>query len=487
LDPGFDRPLSGLAGWSVGIGALPSGTVDLVGDSVEIPVGDLLEGETVIRVKPVGGSGLASRAVTAATVRIDETPPSVELSGLPDGRWSTGPVAVVARGRDQANLSGMATAAWSRSRVRIGVDTNPAVVTAGDQAETQISDDGVHTLWADATDAAGNPSGSVSATVRIDSVAPEKLAFLPQDQADPRVVRVDAIDSTSGIAKVTARMRPVAGGPWVDLDGSYADGRLEATIDESKLSVGLWEMETTAVDQAGNSKSVRRTINNDPAVVTIPLRRASRIEAGLRAVASGASATVTSMTAANGTSTQIGGRLVNELDEPLAGAVVELSSAPMMVGAGWSSVSSQVTDHGGHFSFTLPAGPGRRLRITFAGDHGAMPSSQNMSISVPAKTTLTAMPARVRAGQVAVFAGRLEGGWIPSGGKLLMVQAMIPRRGWQTFSVARSNSFGEWSARYRFRTSIGKEGYLIRAVVPVESAYPFAGFTTASLRIRGVA
>ena len=487
MDPAVDPPLSGLAGWSVGIGAMPSGAVDLAGDSVEIPVGQLQEGETVIRVRPIGGSGLVSRSVTSETVRIDETPPSVEISGIPDEQWSTGAVTVVGRGRDQANLSGMGTAAWSNSRVRVGVDANPAVVNPGDQAEVKISVDGVHAIWADATDAAGNPSGRVTGTVRIDSVAPERLAFLPQDQADPRIVRVDASDATSGVAKVTARMRPVAGGAWVNLDGSYADGRFETTIDESKLSVGLWEMETTASDQAGNSKTVRRTINNDPAVVAIPLRRGSRIEAGLRPVASSASIAGTSMTAANGASTQIGGRLVTALDEPLVGAVVELSSAPTMVGGEWSSAGSQVTDHGGRFSFTVPAGPGRKLRISFAGDHGAMPSSQAMSISVPAKTTLAATPARVRSGQLAVFAGRLAGGWVPSGGKLVMVQAMIPGRGWQTFSVARSNSFGEWSAKYRFRTAIGKDGYLIRAVVPVESAYPFGGFTTPSLRIRGAA
>jgi hypothetical protein len=422
-----------------------------------------------------------------ARVRIDATPPTVELSGGSSGGWVTEVVTVSAEGRDQAALSGMGTGEGSRAAVRVSSDDGDWTQSSGDQVAMAISADGVHSVRAQATDAAGNSSGFVERTVRIDSTAPEKLAFLPQDSADPRVVRVDATDRTSGIGDVSVRLRPVAGGDWEDLDGQFRKGRFEGLIDESKLSSGLWELEAVAHDVAGNERITSRTISDDPAVVALPLRKGTRIEAAFAATASGASAGTSSMRVANGRGTDVAGRLLDAMDQPIAGAVVSLSTMPAKAGAVWAASGVASTDHQGRFRFHLPAGPSRRLSLKFSGNHADLPSTLGMTAVVPASSSLTASPTRVKAGQVAVFKGTLAGGWVPSGGKLLMVQAMIPGRGWQTFSVARTDSSGQWSVRYRFRTSIGNSGYLIRVVVPAEAAYPFDRFTGSPLRIRGVA
>ena len=487
LDPTVDEPLSGISGWAVARAGEPGTTADVSGAVGSISISDLSEGITELRARAIGGSGIASKSVALARVRIDATPPTVELSGASNSGWATGAVSVSAQGRDQSALSGMGTGDGSRAAVRIASDDGDWTETPGDQVALVVSADGVHAVRAQATDAAGNSSGIVEQSVRVDSTAPENLAFLPQDSVDPRVIRVDATDRTSGIGDVSVRLRPVAGGAWVSLDGEFNNGRFEGLIDESKLSSGLWELEAVAHDVAGNERRTTRTISDDPAVVTLPLRKGTRIEAAFPATASGASAGASTMRVANGRGTDLGGRLLDAMDQPIIGAAVALSTMPVKAGAVWAASGVVSTDHQGRFSFHLPPGPSRRLSLKFSGDHADMPSSLGLTALVAANSSIAASPARVKAGQVATFKGGLAGGWIPPGGKLVMVQAMIPGRGWQTFSVARTDSAGLWSVRYRFRTSIGNSGYLIRVLVPSEAAYPFDPFTGSPLRIRGVA
>lgn len=379
----------------------------------------------------------------------------------------------------------MGTGEGSSAEVRLSVDGGESIVGAGDEASTVVDGDGAHTVAAEAIDAAGNSSGRRQVDVRIDSTPPDRLSFLPQDSADPRIVRVDALDRTSGIGSVTVRMRPVSGGDWVELNGQLKGERFEATIDETKLSEGLWEMEAVASDAAGNERTASRTIADDPAIVAIPLRTRTRVDATFARSASSGGAGATSMVAAHGSAVDLAGRLLDSFEQPVEGAMVTLSAAPMMVATVWSSVGHAITDRLGRFSFRLPPGPSRRVRIAFAGDHSGMPSSLDMSVRVAARTSLGVTPGAVRAGTVATFSGRLAGGMIPPGGKMVMVQALIPGHGWQTFAVARSNGAGEWSTRYRFRSAVGAAGHSIRAVVPTEAGYPFDRFTTPTIRVRG--
>ena len=240
------------------------------------------------------------------------------------------------------------------------------------------------------------------------------------------------------------------------------------------------------MDVAGNERDSRRTIAGDPAVVAIPLRVATRIEGSFVRAGAGSAADGTVATVAHGQGATVSGTLLDGDDRPVASAVVSLTTAPLMSGAQWSSSGAATTDRSGRFTFNLPPGPARRLRVVFEGDHRALPSSRSFTLRVPALTTLSASPTTVRVGRVAVFSGRLAGGMIPARGKIVTVQALIPGRGWQTFAVARSNGWGEWSARYRFRASVGRAGYSIRALVPAESGYPFESFTSRPIRVTAI-
>ena len=161
-------------------------------------------------------------------------------------------------------------------------------------------------------------------------------------------------------------------------------------------------------------------------------------------------------------------------------------SQTWMTGAPWAPLAAATTDHAGRFHFHLASGPSRHLRLTYGGSRRDLQSIMAMHIRVPAKSTISVSPRVVRVGRSATFSGVLEGGWLPSGGKLVMVQAAIPSRGWQTFAVARADGDGRWSAGYRFRAAVGRVTYSIRAVVPTESSYPFTAFTSRPIVVTAI-
>jgi hypothetical protein len=78
----------------------------------------------------------------------------------------------------------------------------------------------------------------------------------------------------------------------------------------------------------------------------------------------------------------------------------------------------------------------------------------------------------VRNGHAVTFTGRLAGGRVPDGGKLIDLQAYY-RGGWRTFATPRTDGRGRWSYRYRFGATRGTVLYRFRARVRREAAYPF--------------
>jgi hypothetical protein len=109
-----------------------------------------------------------------------------------------------------------------------------------------------------------------------------------------------------------------------------------------------------------------------------------------------------------------------------------------------------------------------------------------MNVRVAAMTTIAATPWTVKVGASATFSGRLDGGWIPSSGKLVLVQAFIPARGWQTFTSTRTDLDGYWHASYRFRAAVGRVRYSIRAFIPSEAGYPFASAASQLIHVTAI-
>ena len=100
------------------------------------------------------------------------------------------------------------------------------------------------------------------------------------------------------------------------------------------------------------------------------------------------------------------------------------------------------------------------------------PAVGELRMLVPASSSIRVDRRAVRNGEAVRFTGRLAGGHVPQGGKLIDLQAYY-RGGWRTFATPRSDGGGRWSYRYRFGATRGVVRYRFRARIRREAAYPF--------------
>jgi len=87
--------------------------------------------------------------------------------------------------------------------------------------------------------------------------------------------------------------------------------------------------------------------------------------------------------------------------------------------------------------------------------------------------SLEVAPLTTSVGRSIHFSGRLRGGPVPAGGKLLVLEARSPGGPWLEFDVIRSNGRGTFHAGYRFKFP-GPALYQFRVVCEAEADYPFA-------------
>ncbi len=492
LADGFTAPPSGIAGYSVTTdGSAPDATVDVNGADARLAVGALPEGATRVRARAVSGAGVPASTLGEAEVRIDATAPVAAVDPEPDpARWHRQPLQLRFAAHDQPGLSGLSAAAAGRpvaegAHVAVRVDDGPTRLAGGDAAEATLAEDGRHLVAFRAVDLAGNPSSWRTIAVRVDATAPETAAFLAADPADPRRVEALVADRTSGIARGVIRMRPTGATTWRDLPTTLRAGRLVALADDERLAPGAYEFEVAVADVAGNVRHGDRTLDGRPMIRTAPFRVATRMRVGLVRPATGrrAERLVGALTVAHGRGARLRGTLLTRDGRPVPRAAVAIWAATAVPGASAARVGTTRTDARGRLSWRVPSGPGRRLVLRYGGTGRVLGAQASAALRVPARTTLGATPRTNRVGGTARFSGRLLGGHLPRGGKLVLVQAHVPRRGWQTFAATRASRTGRWATRYRFRATVGTVRYRIRAIVPAEAAYPFGRAVTRPVQI----
>jgi hypothetical protein len=71
------------------------------------------------------------------------------------------------------------------------------------------------------------------------------------------------------------------------------------------------------------------------------------------------------------------------------------------------------------------------------------------------------------------FSGRLKGGNVPSGGKLVAMEVLV-RGTWQPFANVRTDANGGWHVAHTFTTVAGRARFEFRLAIPHEDTYPFA-------------
>ena len=141
-------------------------------------------------------------------------------------------------------------------------------------------------------------------------------------------------------------------------------------------------------------------------------------------------------------------------------------------------------DATGRFSYAVPTGPSRTLRFA-----QSVPGSLTYACSAPVKinvkasSTLKASPRSIRSGRRVRFTGKLRGGYVPSGGKVIELQAHERGR-WRSITTLRTNARGSFSYRYRFSFRAARTTFPVRVRIRHEGTYPFALGYSESVRVR---
>ncbi len=179
----------------------------------------------------------------------------------------------------------------------------------------------------------------------------------------------------------------------------------------------------------------------------------------------------------------IAGRLADHAGVPIRGAQVQLIEQPSAAGAALKTTASVSTDQSGAWSFKVPRGPSRLLRIAyFSHLKDTTPAAQlDYHERVYAALSMHATR-RVRLGHSVVFHGHLAGGFIPHGGEQIQIEIRYLGR-WRTIEVIRTNALGQFAYRYVFSIGAGTS-YRFRAVVRYNSAFPFIGAASRPVRVR---
>ncbi len=184
----------------------------------------------------------------------------------------------------------------------------------------------------------------------------------------------------------------------------------------------------------------------------------------------------------SGSAMGLAGRLVDHTGAPIKGALVQLFEQPSELGSQLHAIQSVRTDTTGAWSFRVPRGPSRHLRVAyFSHMNDTTPASQlNYQERVYARVALRATRV-AHLGQRVVFSGSLAGGYIPYPGEVVQMQIRYLGR-WRTIDPVRSNTKGRFGYRYIFTIGAGSS-YQFRAVVLYNPAYPFLGAASRPVRV----
>ncbi|HLH13275.1 MAG TPA: carboxypeptidase-like regulatory domain-containing protein [Solirubrobacteraceae bacterium] len=320
---------------------------------------------------------------------------------------------------------------------------------------------------------ASAPTVSGTSDVAFDASDAGSGVYEAVFSVDGQVVQRTVIDEDGGRCRsVGAAANGAAAFEYVQ--PCPASVSADVGFDTTAVSNGEHHLVVSVTDAAGNATTVLDrdvTVENAPAPGAPNGTNASP-HASLAVSWKGTRSE--RLRSAYGRAHTIVGRLTAD-GAAIAGARVVVLATPAYAGARVAAPSGVQTDARGDFSLRVPAdASSRALRFEYSDATGSPPVAvRTLTLSVRAGVTLHVAPRTASAGASIRFRGRLLGGPIPPGGKLLVLEARSPGGAWLEFDVLRSDAHGAFSASYRFKFP-GPAVYQFRVLCQAEADYPFA-------------
>ncbi|MBI5311268.1 MAG: carboxypeptidase regulatory-like domain-containing protein [Actinobacteria bacterium] len=384
----------------------------------------------------------------------------------------------------------------------ISVDGSPEALQQGTTASVSPSD-GVHTVLARASDAAGNESVR-QAVVKFDGSGP-LAAFALRDSAHPTRVRAVVTDELSGVDFAYMQYRQVGqtdwrllGDPVYPSPAGRAGVELDGRIPDGLLPEGLYELRVVARDVNGQQTIARTYIDGSPAVLRLPLRRSPTIATDFSirvfkrecVIRSGKRRckrksqvhSSRSLTVNYGRPARLSGRIADADGDALPG--VQLDVTETVVGSPARHVGQLTSDSLGRFEFSAKPGPSRRIAFEYAGSEVDASATTSSRLRVRGKVTLRVSKRRLNGPGDVTFGGRVyaAGARIPTSGMSVVLQV---RRsgGWQDLRAVSTNGDGQFTTRLRLPAAEQPVVWTVRAVVPWVEGWPYETGTSTSRSI----
>lgn len=527
--PAAPQPLSGIRGYALsvdrGAGAPPchlavctDAETDLRGgiDGDTMSLGILPEGLSTVYVVAVSAAGVHSTSVGATVVRVDLSPPVVDLEGVPAG-WARGPVRLTATATDP--LSGVVDSGPNGPFTAIAVDGGLARASSGPKTATVVSGDGSHRVSYFARDAAGNngeESGSSTppptTLVRIDEAAPRVGFEGTRDPADPERIEATVSDPLSGPSpsRGTIEVRPAGSRAHFDpIPTAATAGHLVGRWDSDAYPAGSYEFRVTGYDAAGNATATDRRADGARMVLANPVKVPTLLRIGFggkrlawhRCVRAGGrrhchreviepfDRRPPRRSIPYGRATWLGGRLVTAAGAPLAGAAVQVVER-FDAGGQRPRTTTVETDGEGIFLAGLSSGPDRQVEATFAGNRVlTRAGSRAVRLEVLSGVSLRASwPVADVGGAPVVFNGRVShrGAAVPATGLAVQLQFRLSGLPWTEFRTVQTDAGGQFRYPYRFSDDDSRGiRFQFRALVPAQGGWPYEAGTSRPVAVTG--
>ncbi len=343
---------------------------------------------------------------------------------------------------------------------------------------------------------ASNVSGELASVATVSGTS--DVAFSASDPAsgvyeavfsvDGKVVQSTVVDEDEGRCRNVGQTTDGLAA-FLYVQPCPASVNADVGFDTTSVSNGEHHLVVNVIDAAGNAATVldRNVTVYNPSPAGGPngtnASAHATLAVGWEASAKGAKVAGARLTSSYGHAQTIAGRLTGASGAAIGAAQVDVLSTPDYAGAK-QTLTSVLTGADGRFTLRLPAGSSSRtLRFQYSDDVGAPPvATRTLTLSVRAGVSVSVAPRTTSVGRSIRFSGRLLGGPVPAGGKLLVLEARSPGGAWLEFDVIRSDARGRFHAGYRFKFP-GPADYQFRVLCQAEADYPFA---TGASRVVGV-
>ncbi len=458
---------SGVCGAFVTLGSLPAATVahptlpvrsrwqqcpeqgvSTVVDT-SISQGSLGLGVGTMSLSAGADNAAAVHSGSTKTVYVDDSAPTVSLSGPTDAPSTAGTQYATATG--VAGPSGVAD-------ILCTVDGGPQLRFAGASAQVPVAGIGQHTVSCRSENNAVDPAGNHG----ISAPASAGLKI-----GEPTLVGI-SFSKLVGLNCHRVRKRVRVGGHLVTV---RRHGKL------------------VKIHKGGRTKLVKvtrchpRTVRRRTVVFVIVRHHGRLVKVKrtrlVRVVVAPHLLAKSSKRVAFGHRTTVSGWLGTSAGAPLGGRTVRVISAPDNHLAGQFTQAAAVsTSADGTWTARLPAGPSRLVEATYDGSSDTEAgSSGQVRVVVPAKMKLLSVsPRRVAWGGTVRITGQLLGGYLPPGGALVRLRIGLGRNN-TTYGVkTHVGGNGRFSTLYTF--GVGYPGiyrsYSFQLATLPMGSYPYA-------------